>query len=467
MEERRTPAGARAATAAWSGGRRTLLYAAIGYTLFAVYGSLVPLDFRPMPLAEALEAFGDIRYLSLGIASRADWVANILLFVPLAFFWLGVAWIDGRIRRNVLATALVVLACAALCLGIEFTQLFFPPRTVSLNDILAETLGALGGVAIWWFVGPHLRSWISRWSRARERRGLAEGVLWFYLLALIGYNLLPLDLTVSPAELYHKWKAGRIVLVPFAFEFGSYEKALYGLITDVLIWIPAGFLWRLVSRRTSVSVCLQVTLAAVLLELLQLFVYTRVSDVTDIFTAALGAAIGVALALRWSTDQAHPRRRPGERPRPRWGWLAALLGYLLVLAVVAWYPFDFELDRERVGQGLRDLKRMPFEAYYFGTEYRAATELLRRVLFFLPLGALLAVPALSFKSTVQRRLALLAAVAFLALAALGLELGQILIPRETADSTEWLLRTLGGVAGYVLTVVVHRRLRGDLASRGE
>jgi hypothetical protein len=56
------------------------------YLLFVIYGSLVPLIFRTMPLTKAIEAFKNIPFLELGIGSRADWVANLLLFMPLAFF---------------------------------------------------------------------------------------------------------------------------------------------------------------------------------------------------------------------------------------------------------------------------------------------------------------------------------------------------------------------------------------------
>jgi hypothetical protein len=56
--------------------------ACLVYALFVVYGSLVPLDFHPRPLADAWAAVQQIPYLRLGITSRADWVANILLIYP-------------------------------------------------------------------------------------------------------------------------------------------------------------------------------------------------------------------------------------------------------------------------------------------------------------------------------------------------------------------------------------------------
>ena len=67
--------------------RNLLWWLTLGYTAFVIYGSLVPLRFRARPLDEAWAYFQQIPYLELGIGSRADWVANILLFVPLAFLW--------------------------------------------------------------------------------------------------------------------------------------------------------------------------------------------------------------------------------------------------------------------------------------------------------------------------------------------------------------------------------------------
>src|ERR1700704_655940 len=94
--------------------RNLLLWVALGYTAFVIYGSLVPLDFHPHPLREAWEAFQHIRYLELGIGSRADWVANILLFVPLAYFWLGVLWPNRGPLAKALASGLVLFCCIGL-----------------------------------------------------------------------------------------------------------------------------------------------------------------------------------------------------------------------------------------------------------------------------------------------------------------------------------------------------------------
>ena len=65
------------------------------WVAFVIYGSLVPLDYHGIPWDVAVTRFSQIPFLDLGIDSRADWMANLLLFIPLAFFWTG-ALAHGR-----------------------------------------------------------------------------------------------------------------------------------------------------------------------------------------------------------------------------------------------------------------------------------------------------------------------------------------------------------------------------------
>jgi VanZ family protein len=123
---------------------RALGLAALAYAVFVVYGSLVPLAFRYRPLMAAWDAFLQTPYLHLGLGSRADWVANILLYIPLGF--LATGWIAAASRsRGVAAGVVVLVFCVLLAVGVEFAQLYFPPRTVSLNDIVAESSGRFWG----------------------------------------------------------------------------------------------------------------------------------------------------------------------------------------------------------------------------------------------------------------------------------------------------------------------------------
>lgn len=428
--------------------RRLMWPFALAYTVFVIYGSLVPLDFHRYAWEEAWALFRDIRYLNLGIGSRADWVANILLFVPLAFAWLAALWHRASLFIRLAASSLVFGACMALSVGIEFAQLFFPPRTVSLNDIYAESLGAFIGIGLWWTSGGALTRWYLCWRALKGPADLAQRLLYGYLLLLFGYNLLPLDLTLSPVDIYHKWREGRIVLIPFSDAQGGFAQQLYGLLTDVLIWIPAGMLACLDIRHGKKQIWLRLTAAAAAIELLQIFVYTRITDPSDILTGSLGAAIGIWLASRWRAGG--PDAGQEQAAAIGGKTVAATLFWLALVFSMFWYPFDFHGDGMFVRSRLAEAAgRVPFALYYFGTEYRAATEVLHKAGMFFPLGILLALLARRIRPGLPL-LWKMAALAGVGMVAGAVELGQLFLPGKFADLTDWVLEMAGGWAGCAL-----------------
>lgn len=120
---------------------------------------------------------------------------------------------------------------------------------------------------------------------------------------------------------------------------------------------------------------------------------------------------------------------------------------MAVLLFVFWFPFDFRTDGAFIKSRLDFMQRVPFEVYYFGTEYRAITEVLRKTLFFAPLGGLL---AWGVARQPWRWRGPLFALSMLVLALMPavIELGQLMLPHKIVDATDWLLAWLGGLAGY-------------------
>jgi glycopeptide antibiotics resistance protein len=448
--------------AAPASARFWLLLAATLYLVFVIYGSLVPLRFHSLPWEQAVERFRNMPYLALGAGSRADWVANILLFVPLCFLWTGVVW-PRRSLWRVPVAALVFAAGVGLSLAIEFVQVYFPQRTVSLNDIIAESIGAAIGIALWWALGDRALRWLQSLPLARGTTNIAQRLLAVYLVALFGYNLLPLDLTISPVEVYHKWREGKVIWLPFTTSYADGAQRLYDLVTDAAIWVPAAALWQLAYRKARLQTWSLAVMAATVLELLQLFVYSRVSDTTDIFTAAIGAALGVAL-VRASPEPQGASASAGLRPHRNrqgraWPWSIAALGWMAVLAFVFWYPFDFNLDRNFLRDRVAGLHRVPFEAYYFGTEFRAVTEVLRKALFLAPLGFLLYGLGRRLPATWPRALVHAVMLLLITAAVTTIEAGQLLLPGKNADFTDGALEFIGAALGYFGSLYVAERLR--------
>ncbi|OYU99991.1 MAG: VanZ family protein, partial [Burkholderiales bacterium PBB5] len=172
----------------------------LAWLAFVVYGSLLPFDFQPLTLEAALEAFRHIPFLQLGIESRADWVANGVLYLPVGL--LGVLALGpGTGRRGwvpALTVPVVFAAGSLLAVAVEFAQLYFPPRTVSQNDILAECIGTALGAG----VAPLLAPWVARFAAAmRERAGaFAPRLLELYACSYLLLSLFPFDLLLTGDE---------------------------------------------------------------------------------------------------------------------------------------------------------------------------------------------------------------------------------------------------------------------------
>ena len=54
------------------------------------------------------------------------------------------------------------------------------------------------------------------WDGERALPGNQGRLLFAYLVLFLAWQLMPLDLSLSPVELYRKWRDGRVLLLPFS-----------------------------------------------------------------------------------------------------------------------------------------------------------------------------------------------------------------------------------------------------------
>src|SRR5215831_8993636 len=132
-------------------------YRALGWlaaltTFGIIYGSLLPFEYRPLPLDVAIYRFRHLSWINVGEGGRADLVANLVLYLPFGFFTCAVL---GR-RTLVGGALLTILLGVVLAVGVEFAQNWAAPRTVSLNDIITEISGTFIGVVVWALWGKTL-----------------------------------------------------------------------------------------------------------------------------------------------------------------------------------------------------------------------------------------------------------------------------------------------------------------------
>ncbi len=432
--------------------KRQLTIICICYTGFVVYGSLVPWHFNGLTIHEALTRFQYIPYLELGIASRADWVANILLFIPLAFLWMTRIALQQRLAGKILITVFVLAGSIFLCVAIEFAQIFFPPRTVSLNDVIAETLGAIIGVATYWLMGNRFITWLSNW---RINRSDTAFYLQIYIGILFIYNVLPLDLTLSPVEFYHKWREGRIILIPFSGLKGDIFRDVYDTLADIVLWVPVPWLWLRKRRLTLSQLLARALIAALVIEFFQLFVYSRVTDVTDILLAVIGAGIGIGLPRLY--DDGLKKQGSGNAFKYTQNYpLNLFVIYCLwgiIVVSVFWYPYNFQFSHNNLLSFFEIFFSVPFQAYYYGTEYRAITEVFHKILLFIPFGS---ISGLIVKNIKVRSQGFVLAFILIAFWPLVVEFGQLFLPKKNADITDFILEILGGYLGFILIRKIYK-----------
>lgn len=433
--------------------------AALSFTALAIYGSLVPLQYQPLGLTEALTRFRAIPLLQLGVDSRADWVANILLFVPIGFLILGACSMDRPKWHSLLLAAIVVPICAVLSVVLEFTQLWFPNRTVSQNDIIAETIGAIVGAGLWTVIGQTCLDKLRCFAADLRPKKQIDWLLQLYLLGFLIHALLPLDLTVSFSEIYRKFRDGRILLIPFSHHYDSSFSLVYQLVTDAIVFIPIGAWIATAFTHTdhkirSLGSCtlMGVGLAATI-EFAQVLVYTRFVDTTDILTGTVGVTAGAWLTRRWFAEEISRAGVDVGRWRGVWTaavWLGAAILYAATVIAIFWSPFEFVWDADMARQRWAEFFRAPFTALYAGSEFHATQEVLRKLLFFAPLGALLAQAIAHVAERRLRRCFLAVLFAGSVALAMGIELGQLFLPSHSADFTDVLLCAVGAALGMML-----------------
>ena len=443
--------------------KRTYITLSLCYLAFVIYGSLIPFQFRPLPIAEAIDSFRHLPYLHLGIQSRADFVANILLFIPLSFFLMGSWLIQNKpsYKKKITVALFVLMFCSLLSFLIEFLQQFFPPRTVSQNDILAETAGAIIGIIIWLWYGPNLTIWAQGVISEHRPRSLAEKSLIGYIVALTFFSVFPLDLTISPVEIYHKWKEGRFILIPFDGDYGSFNKFIYDILTDIILFIPVGFLSvktakNLFKKSLIIRGLLFGVTTAAAIEFLQIFVWSRYSNVTDIITGGLGGLVGGILC--YFITEVKPKSyffetKKSSLVRPNVLFIA---GYLCILILIYWSPFNFNTDRAFILSRLKNISIIPFYNYYYTSEFHAMTEALRKFLFFLPLGILIE----RFWKDIDCKAHIFINLIILGFFAGFIEVGQVFLPGHYPDITDIYLMIIGGMMGLWIYRIMNRVLYG-------
>ena len=151
-----------------------------------VYITLMPFGFDDFGLARAWEIYRSMEWPRMKSRARQEWVANVLLFMPLGFCWM--AWLSGGVRGPAARWTVgvfVCLFCLVVTAGVEFVQTWLPLREPSLVDLSGNFIGGVLGVLAWSWVAPRWSLWRAALQAQGVRRALAPYAVVYILAGLL------------------------------------------------------------------------------------------------------------------------------------------------------------------------------------------------------------------------------------------------------------------------------------------
>lgn len=430
--------------------RRSFLLAGITYTLFLIYGSLIPFSFHFIPLIQAFEQFSNIRFLTLSIGSRADWVANLLLYVPFSFLLLAAhSFSTSRLSR--LNSILIVLSKGMLlAVAVEFLQIFFAPRTVSLNDIFAEFLGLMIGVSFWCYFGRNSVEIIKQ-VKLGGLKGL-KSFFYCYLLVYLFLSLFPFDFLISLQELSQK-ADGELTGWLFADIVSERPvRCLLSLLFESLLVVPLGIFLGFRSAVSHKNYWITSVLFAFLfgsvVECLQFFTASGVSQGGSVMTRVVGVIFGF-LFFKLFTSGFFNVFRPFGRIFVE---IAALPYVFVVFKINGFFDLHWLDVPSAIGK-FEGTMLLPLYYHYYSTETTAVLSLLLNIIMYLPVCVGLWLWRWSQSDELSDSYTGIIMSAFLALV---IEAGKLFLIGKHPDFTNIIIAAVTTWAGYRMLAYLTR-----------
>jgi VanZ family protein len=418
---------------------------AIASTILLVYASIVPLIYQPLSWEETWVRWQNIPWNHIGLYSRSDWIANGLVVMPLAFFWCGAIDYVSSSRWLVwIAAPLVVFFLSALVFGIEGLQVWFPPRTVSQNDIAAGCVGAVLGAIAWLSLGRRTIQAIESFSRIESVSGRVRWLVAAVAIGCLLYTVYPFDFVLSGEELKEKVRLGRL---GWGIGWNSKQEFLQiakGCVLASLKVAPFG-IWLALTRKDRFP-WLAIPLIALSMEAVQIPIYSKYATLIEGVFGVLGGWLAWVGTGIWLVSW--------ERLRRGWIWSCAIALYAIALVVAFNWRFEEVLrDGDLINRRWHGAFSWPLVKYYYTSEYSAFSNLVGKLATFAFLGGLFGMQSWIVHGRTLRSVFWLGIVLTGALGVL-IEGMQIFLPPIVPDINDVVVYVLGYAIGYGLVALV-------------
>jgi VanZ family protein len=373
--------------------RSRFAIAFILYALLIAYASTIVGVAGPHYVAidwdEALRRLIHMRYVDHGSDQRSDWMGNLVMAVPLGFLVAG--WLlpnrpakAGReIPIPVAAGALIL--CVGFIVAVKFAQLFFPPRTVTLNYVLAQSLGAVIGILLLGLI----RSPLAELGHGHGRLENLRLILQIYTGLLVVFMLMPLDFALNADDVAAQLNKLPGTLTAFGDSGRPLMVRIAVILASTVATAPIGALLTLMTHgRTYVG---RSTSAAAWMGFFAMFGVYALSTLLLSGSASLPAVVlrtvGIATGawfMHWLTRQDPHRVRYELGDLVPWTvpiYLLTLFGVNGLLSLDWSGPGPIDGD---YGYGM-----LPLFNYYIVSKSQAAKNIVGHMVMYAPLGVLI------------------------------------------------------------------------------
>lgn len=430
---------------------------ALLFALLIVYASTVvgPLGFHFVPIDpwEALDRLFAIDFAKTGSDQRSDWMGNVAMLVPLGFLVAG--WIARGNRLSILAALIGFVLCLGFVVAVKYVQLFFPPRTVTLNYVLAQTLGVTVGICLYAAFRPVL----SELGQGAARLETLRLLLIVYAVLAVLFALAPLDFALNEEDLAAQLSKMPDTLLSFAGEGRPVPVRLAMIVAGSLAMAPIGalltievhgraYVGRSVALAAGLGFCAMMALYAA-----SLLVLSGAPSLPSVLTRTLGIALG-AWVMHWLVRQDPDGLRDSLSALVPWCVPLYLAGLLVVNGLISRHWIEPAEALAAIGPRTW----IPLYNYYIVSKAQAALNIAAHAVMYVPAGVMIWL-------RIERGSGAVRAFLLAALLSLLIETGRFLRPGLVPDINAVPLAGIAACAAALMMPWIWRLL-GTVAIGG-